>query len=41
MILPEITPFTWPAILQCAICGAVIGLERQLRGKPVGIRTST
>ena len=23
------------------ICGAVIGLERQFRGKPVGIRTST
>ncbi|KLV09687.1 MULTISPECIES: MgtC/SapB family protein [Photobacterium] len=38
---PDIDPFTWPAILQCAICGAVIGFERQVRGKPVGIRTST
>ncbi|AMZ77746.1 hypothetical protein A4308_12345 [Enterobacter sp. ODB01] len=28
-------------ILACLICGTVIGLERQLRGKPVGIRTST
>ncbi|PSW12182.1 MgtC/SapB family protein [Photobacterium sanctipauli] len=38
---PDITPFSWPALLQCAICGALIGLERQLRGKPVGIRTSS
>ena len=37
----DITPFTWPALLQCAICGTVIGVERQVRGKPVGIRTST
>ena len=37
----DITPFAWPALLQCAICGTVIGVERQIRGKPVGIRTST
>ncbi|WEM42112.1 MgtC/SapB family protein [Photobacterium sp. DA100] len=41
MIWLDITPFAWPALLQCAICGAVIGAERQVRGKPVGIRTST
>ncbi|WP_252738763.1 MgtC/SapB family protein [Colwellia sp. D2M02] len=29
------------AILTCIFCGSMIGLERQLRGKPVGIRTST
>ncbi|MEJ2766730.1 MgtC/SapB family protein [Photobacterium sp. MCCC 1A19761] len=40
-MLPDITPFSWPALLQCGVCGALIGLERQLRGKPVGIRTST
>ncbi|MGF1683544.1 MgtC/SapB family protein [Photobacterium minamisatsumaniensis] len=38
---PDITPFTWPALLQCTICGAIIGVERQIRGKPVGIRTSS
>ncbi|GIU19440.1 MgtC/SapB family protein [Shewanella colwelliana] len=36
-----IAPFTWES-LGCAIaCGIIIGLERQLRGKPVGIRTSS
>lgn len=38
---PDIAPFAWPALVKCGICGALIGLERQLRGKPVGIRTST
>ncbi|MCG7584054.1 MgtC/SapB family protein [Photobacterium sp. OFAV2-7] len=38
---PDIAPFAWPALLKCGVCGALIGLERQLRGKPVGIRTST
>lgn len=38
---PDIAPFAWPALLKCGICGALIGLERQVRGKPVGIRTST
>jgi len=38
---PDIAPFAWSSLLKCGICGALIGLERQLRGKPVGIRTST
>ncbi len=37
----DITPFHWIEILTALICGSIIGLERQLRGKPVGIRTST
>ncbi len=36
----NITPFSWWALFTCAINGSLIGLERQLRGKPVGIRTA-
>jgi putative Mg2+ transporter-C (MgtC) family protein len=39
-MLVDIFPFNWWAILSCICNGALIGLERQLRGKPVGIRTS-
>ncbi|ENX4473333.1 MgtC/SapB family protein [Enterobacter roggenkampii] len=38
---PDLTPLSWPHILTCLVCGTLIGLERQLHGKPVGIRTST
>ncbi len=37
----DITPFTWIGILTCAACGWILGIERQIRGKPVGIRTAT
>ena len=37
----DITPFDWPSIGTSLFCGTIIGLERQLRGKPVGIRTSS
>lgn len=30
----------WFALLSAGVCGSAIGLERQLRRKPVGIRTS-
>jgi putative Mg2+ transporter-C (MgtC) family protein len=30
----------WIKILVSVICGGIIGLERQIRGKPAGIRTS-
>jgi putative Mg2+ transporter-C (MgtC) family protein len=30
----------WVGVCVAGICGAVIGVERQLRGKPAGIRTS-
>ncbi len=38
--LVDISPYHWPAIGTAVLCGGLIGLERQLRGKPVGIRTS-
>ena len=37
----SIEPFGWSSIFASFFCGALIGLERQLRGKPVGIRTSS
>lgn len=40
-MLLSIHPFEWHAIGTALLCGFIIGLERQLRGKPVGIRTST
>lgn len=36
----SIAPYSWYSIGMAVLCGTVIGLERQLRGKPVGIRTS-
>ena len=36
----DISPFDWPSVGTALLCGCIIGLERQLRGKPVGIRTS-
>jgi len=37
----SIEPFQWPAVVTALVCGTIIGTERQLRGKPVGIRTSS
>ena len=34
-------PITSGQIATCLLCGFAVGLERQLRGKPIGIRTST
>ncbi|GAA5648372.1 MULTISPECIES: MgtC/SapB family protein [Vibrio] len=36
----DLGPFSWLALFCCALNGALIGAERQTRGKPVGIRTS-
>jgi putative Mg2+ transporter-C (MgtC) family protein len=36
----EVDPYSWHAIGTAVFCGAIIGFERQLRGKPVGVRTS-
>ncbi len=38
--LISITPFDWPSICTALACGTIIGIERQMRGKPAGIRTS-
>ena len=37
----SIAPYSWTAIGTSIFCGSIVGLERQLRGKPVGIRTSS
>ena len=39
-MLFDISPYDWASIGTAIFCGSIIGLERQLRGKPVGIRTS-
>jgi putative Mg2+ transporter-C (MgtC) family protein len=39
--LVSISPYDWASIGASIFCGAIIGFERQLRGKPVGIRTSS
>ena len=36
---PLARPF-WVTVGMALLCGAVVGLERQLRGKPAGVRTS-
>ncbi|MCA2014722.1 MgtC/SapB family protein [Vibrio tritonius] len=36
----DLGPFKWSALFCCALNGLLIGVERQTRGKPVGIRTS-
>lgn len=40
MSVIDVSPLTWEALLCCLLSGVIIGLERQLRGKPVGMRTS-
>ena len=32
----DISPFNWPEILKTVVSGAVVGLERQVSGKPNG-----
>ena len=39
--LLSLSPLDWASVGTALLCGFIIGLERQLRGKPVGIRTST
>lgn len=39
--LIAIDPFDWKSIGTAILCGTIIGMERQLRGKPIGIRTSS
>ena len=40
-IILSIDPYKWSAIAASVFCGTIIGIERQIRGKPVGIRTSS
>jgi len=39
--LLDFDPFTWQGIATSLLCGTIVGAERQMRGKPVGIRTAT
>lgn len=39
-LIVSILPLKWSALLTAMACGSIIGLERQLAGKPAGIRTS-
>ena len=39
--LLSVSPYDWPSIGASVFCGVIVGLERQLRGKPVGVRTSS
>ena len=36
----SIEPLTWTGIGVATLAGAIVGLERQVKGKPVGMRTS-
>ncbi len=36
-----IGPLHWSGLITTFLCGGIVGLERQLCGKPAGIRTST
>ncbi|MBN1510157.1 MAG: MgtC/SapB family protein [Sedimentisphaerales bacterium] len=38
--LIDVNPLTWEGLFCCFLSGLIVGLERQLRGKPVGMRTS-
>lgn len=37
----QFDPLTWQGITTSLLCGTIVGAERQMRGKPVGIRTTT
>lgn len=39
-LLTAIQPLTWTQIFAAIICGGLLGLERQVRGRPAGVRTS-
>jgi putative Mg2+ transporter-C (MgtC) family protein len=42
MIFNELwDPQLWARVGMALVCGGIVGLERQLRGKPAGIRTSS
>jgi len=37
---PLTRPF-WVTVGMAVLCGSIVGIERQLRGKPAGVRTSS
>ncbi|MBI3535580.1 MAG: MgtC/SapB family protein [Deltaproteobacteria bacterium] len=38
--LLELVQFFWPKILFSVLCGGIVGLERELKSKPAGIKTN-
>jgi putative Mg2+ transporter-C (MgtC) family protein len=40
MSVIDVSPLSWEGLFCCFVSGLIIGLERQLRGKPMGMRTS-
>ena len=36
----NVHPLSWPSLGSCILAATIIGLERQLHGKPIGVRTS-
>lgn len=36
----DISPFCWPRLASAMLAGAIVGFERQISGKPIGIRTA-
>jgi putative Mg2+ transporter-C (MgtC) family protein len=39
-LIAMIHPLSWTQILTAIMCGGLLGLERQVRGRPAGVRTS-
>lgn len=39
-VIVDVSPLSWESLFCCFLSGIVVGLERQLRGKPMGMRTS-
>lgn len=39
-LLLSIEPLSWKEICTATLCGIILGFERQLKGKPAGMRTS-
>ena len=41
MVIPsELSDSFWLQVCTAVLCGAIVGIERQIKGKPAGIRTS-
>ncbi|MEE8429162.1 MAG: MgtC/SapB family protein [Gammaproteobacteria bacterium] len=38
--IATIAPLAWVGVMSALVSGAIVGFERQIHGKPIGIRTS-
>lgn len=39
-IINAVHPLSWTQLIAAILCGGLLGIERQVRGRPAGIRTS-